>query len=85
MRARTWRDDSPERVFHGPSRRPRWGHWRGKESVFWGVQQRLWLQREAKLAKMAFLVIFHVTSSILYMLAMESLLRKKKHKKTVGK
>ena len=34
--------------------RPRWGHRRGKKSAFLGYLKRLWLQWEAKWAKMAF-------------------------------
>ena len=47
-----------ESASQGPSRRPRWGHRRGKKSALLGYPKRLWLQWEAKWAKMAFLVIF---------------------------
>ena len=49
MQVHTGRYASPESASQGPSRRPRWGHWKGKKS-------RTWLQWEAKRAKLAFLV-----------------------------
>ena len=58
MQAPTRRDAFTESPSQGASRRPRWGPWRGKKSAFLGVQKRLWLQWEAKWAKMAFLVVF---------------------------
>ena len=78
MQALTWRDIPPESESQGPSRRPSWSNWRGKKSAFLGYQKRLWLQWEAKSAQTAFLVIFDVTSSMLYTIARQQLLRNKK-------
>ena len=74
-----------EMASQGPTRRPRWGHRRGKKSAFLGYQKRLWLQWEAKWAKMAFSAVFacHVKYAVHDRNAIVAL--QEKHEKTLGK